>query len=122
MVLRRWLAAAAVAWALVNLGGMGFALVQGEMMHAGVHGALTVVLAVAAGWLWRKPRVPQREPRVDMLEEEVSDLQRQLNEAQEGRDFAEQLLAQRAKAREADALRYAPRPEGRHADADDSST
>jgi hypothetical protein len=122
MILRRWLAAAAVAWALVNLGGMGFALVQGEMMHGGVHGALAVVLAVAAGWLWRKPASPQREIRVDMLEDEVSDLQRQLNEAQQGRDFAEQLLAQRAKEREANTLRYAPKPERGSTGADDSTT
>ena len=122
MLLRRWLAAAAVAWALVNLVGMGFALMQGEMAHAGVHGVLTVVLSVAAGWLWRKPRSPQREARVDMLEEEVSDLQRQLNEAQESRDFAEQLLAQRAKEREASALRYAPKAEGGRTEADDSRT
>ena len=115
MTLKRILAAVAVAWAIVNLAGLGFAVAASEGMHASLHGVLALVFGVGAVWLWRDPNANKRHVRVEVLEDEVSDLQKQLSDAQQGLEFAEQLLAQRDKERVPDPLRYAPRPPERTA-------
>lgn len=72
----RWLTIA-VLFAVLNAGGGGFALAEGEGMHAGVHGALTllglVVAAWAASFMARKAELPLRLPeqRLQQLQESV---------------------------------------------------
>ena len=124
---RRILFPVAIAWALVNLAGLGWAVAMGEGMHGGMHAAL----AVAFGW-WavrlrpsRDPKAAQdpmeRDKRVAVLEDEVSELQRRLSETQEGLNFTEQLLAKRPQPEPADALRFKPRqPDEQARRADDS--
>jgi hypothetical protein len=50
-----WLVAA-VLFTLVNLGGLPFAAVQGEWLHAGVHMVLTLVGAYYVRRIWRDGR------------------------------------------------------------------
>lgn len=72
----RWLTIA-VLFAVLNAGGGGFALAEGEGMHAGAHGVLAllglVVAAWAASFMGRKAEAPLRLPeqRLQQLQESV---------------------------------------------------
>ena len=97
MKLRVVLFAIKLAWTLVNVGGLGLAIAEGELQHSIVH----AVLALGFGaWAWylrgKKPQAPPAQ-EVVALQDEIDALQRQLQEKQEGLDFAEQLLARRVK-------------------------
>ena len=98
MKLRAVLLAITIAWTLVNVGGLGIAVAEGELDHSLVH----AVLALGFGaWAWylrrKKPQAVAAAPDVLALQDEIDTLQRQLQEKQEGLDFAEQLLARHLK-------------------------
>ena len=102
MTWKRILFPVAAAWTLVNVAGLGIAVAAAEWPHALVHVVFIGAFGWATSWLWRRPQQVERDARIDVLENEVSDLQRQLSETQEGLTFAEQLLAQRKPARDAE--------------------
>lgn len=100
------LLAVAIAWLLVNLFGVGYAIVMREPVHGLIHMVLLAGFASWALWLSRgllkggqttKEIPPQNIDRIALLESEVSDLQRELRQTKEGLDFAEQLLHERDK-------------------------
>ena len=101
-LVKGFLFAAAIGWALLNIAGLFMALGQGAgFAHLGTHIVLAIGLLIAAYFLrpWKRRPAPIQpaiggDKRIEVLESEVSDLQRQLNETQRGLDFAEQLLKQ----------------------------
>ena len=101
-LVKGFLFAAAIGWALLNIAGLFMALGQGAgIAHLSTHIVLAVGLSIVAFFLrpWKRPREPVErtiagDKRIEVLESEVSDLQRQLNETQRGLDFTEQLLKQ----------------------------
>ncbi|MGQ0561841.1 MAG: hypothetical protein ACT443_08215 [Gemmatimonadota bacterium] len=94
-IVKRVLFPVAIAWAVLNVGGAGYAAYLAEPVHAGVHGAVAIAFGIVAYWLRRPSAGRVRDTRVAVLEDEVSDLQRQLDQAREERDFAERLLERR---------------------------
>ena len=93
--------------AVVNVGAAGFAARAAEPMHAGIHAALAVALALWAQRLWSR-RAAGGEFQADMqadvqaLEGEVDTLRQELAEAHERLDFAERVLSQKADTRRVD--------------------
>lgn len=88
-----WYPIAAVL-SVLNLVGAGFAVGQGEPMHAAIHVGLGVALGLWAQRLRQAPGGSDLHARLEALEIEVSNLRRELSEMQERLDFAERLLAQ----------------------------
>jgi hypothetical protein len=92
----------AIGWALANLGGSAWALVQSEPVHAGVHFIVACAFAAAAYALRPRRSTQVPAPVVAQLEDEISELQRKLNEKQASLEFTEQLLAKRPVPRAVD--------------------
>lgn len=98
------LLAVAIAWLLVNLFGLGYAIIMREPMHGIVHMVLLAGFAAWAVWLVRSIFRDQKTPRevappsvdrIALLESEVSDLQRELQQTKQSLEFTEQLLDKR---------------------------
>lgn len=86
---------------LINLLGMGYAIVMSEPWHAALHAVLGLAFAMWAGRLraGRQVALPQGSERFEALEDEVSHLQAQLNDAQDRLDFAERIIAKDVETR-----------------------
>jgi hypothetical protein len=92
----------AIGWAVLNVGGSAWALVQSEPVHAGVHFIVACAFAAGAFFLRPRRRTDTPAPVVAELEDEISELQRKLNEKQASLEFTEQLLAKRPVPRAVD--------------------
>ncbi len=88
-----WYPIAAVL-SVLNLVGAGFAVGQGEPMHAAIHVGLGVAFGLWAQRLRQAPGGSDLHARLEALEIEVNNLRGELSEMQERLDFAERLLAQ----------------------------
>lgn len=92
----------AVALSAINVVSIGFAVGEGEPVHAAVHAGLALAFAWWAQHLRQRPAANEFEARLDVLEVDVSDLRQQLGETQERLDFAERLLARVPEPRRVD--------------------
>lgn len=101
----------AILLGLVNLAGMGYAILMDEPSHAAIHGTLLLGCWAWARRLRERRAEAEAEPRVETgesgdrledLEGEMDSLRRQLSETQERLDFTERMLAQRPEQRRVD--------------------
>lgn len=73
-----WWRAAAAVFTVINVGGAIFAVMRGEMMHAGTHAALLVGTIVA--WqTFSSPRRQENEDSVPRLDSQVEQLQQSVD-------------------------------------------
>jgi hypothetical protein len=100
----------AIALAVINLLGAGYAVATGESQHAAVHAVLLVAFGVWAQHLRQAPRGNELEAGLDALEGEMSNLRQELSETQERLDFTERMLAQRPDPLRVDQQRQEPKP------------
>jgi hypothetical protein len=86
----------AVALAVVNVAGAGFAAQSAEPWHAATHAALALAFGLWAQHLRlrRSPGKNDFHATLEALEIEVGKLREELTETQERLDFAERVLAQ----------------------------
>ena len=92
----------AVALSAINVVSIGFAVGEGQPLHAAVHAGLALAFAWWAQHLRQRPAGNEFDARLEVLEVDVSDLRQQLSETQERLDFAERLLAQVPEPRRVD--------------------
>jgi len=100
-----WLWAAAGLYAFINVGGLAFALVQKEGMHAMLHLVLLAVgVAGYVGWRLARPRAPEdhlpqtqlAEQRIEYLQQSVDAVALELERLGEKQRFNEKLQADRS--------------------------
>jgi hypothetical protein len=95
--------AVVAAFTLINLGGLIFAMVQGESMHAAVHAVLTVLGVVAFGVLRTRPSaesaaLPQETAeRLKHLEQSVDALAIGVERVGEAQRYQTKILDEKAK-------------------------
>lgn len=100
-----WLWAAAGLYAFINVGGLAFALAQGEEMHAMLH-LFLLLLGVAgyAGWRLARRRAPEdhlpqtqlAEQRLEYLQHSVDAVALELERLGEKQRFNEKLQTDRS--------------------------
>lgn len=108
-----WLGAA-LLFAVVNLGGAIFAVMQKELPHAGLHAGLMLLGAYAALLLWNRPDNGAPATPSD-LSDRLSDLERsvdavaiEVERVGEGQRFMTRRFAERDEPRAADDKAGAP--------------
>ena len=90
--------------ALINLLGLGYAIVNSEFWHAVVHAVLLVIFGTVSGRGGEDApaEVGGTTDRIGALEDEVSLLQGELSDARDRLDFTERLLVQELEKRRTD--------------------
>jgi hypothetical protein len=100
-----WLMAAAALYAIINVGGAGYAFVMGEQLHGAAHVA-AFLLGAGAYLVWRRARA-QRESlsrtqpadeRLEYLQQSVDAMALELERLGEKQRFSDKLGAQRGQA------------------------
>ncbi len=100
-----WLWAAAGLYAFINVGGLAFALAQGEEMHAMLH--LFLLLLGVAGYAWWRlarrrapedhlPQTQLAEQRLEYLQHSVDAVALELERLGEKQRFNEKLQTDRS--------------------------
>ena len=99
-----WLAGVAI-FAIINLGGDGYAVAMGEQLHAASHLAL-LLLGIGGYLVWRRARaqrqdLPRTQPsdeKLEYLQQSVDAMALELERLGEKQRFSDKLQAERGQA------------------------
>ena len=99
-----WLAGAAL-FAIINLGGAGYAAAMGGQLHAALHAAL-LLFGAGAYLVWRRARTQRQsltrtqpaDERLEYLQQSVDAMALELERLGEAQRFSDKLRAERGQA------------------------